>query len=381
MNVLFIGGTGRLSKDVAKAAVEKGYNVFLLTRGSKYRKQFVNENCSMLIGDIRKPESCKKYFEKPMYYDVIIDFLSFGESDIRSTLDLIEGTYKQYIFVSSATVYIRNENVISEDDGVIGNTNWEYAYNKILCEEYLRNYFSKKKNGSFYTIIRPYVTYGDTRVPYPLVPRNNKLEFSFVQRIINGQAVPTFDNGTTITALLNTKDFSYLVVGLFGNDKAKNEDFNIADEEITHWSDVIDVLGELLNTNVITVDCSKEKICKYMPEYKQVLYGDKGIDARFDISKVKAAVQGYKKTVSLKDGLSEMLSYYQKHPELQQIDYKWNGEVDALLYGNGIRPNYKYRFSSIKNICLYCCGRYTALGKMESMLIRSMRFLKKMAKV
>ncbi|MCR5702193.1 MAG: NAD-dependent epimerase/dehydratase family protein [Lachnospiraceae bacterium] len=370
MNVLFIGGTGRLSKDVAKATVEKGNKVFLLTRGSEYRSRFVNEKCSMLIGDIRKPESCKKYFEKPMYYDVIIDFLSLCEADIKRTLELIEGTYKQYIFVSSATVYTRNENVITEDNGNIGNSRWEYAYNKYLCEEYLKNYFSEKEDESFYTIIRPYVTYGNTRVPYPLVPRNTILEYSFIQRIINGQAIPTFDNGATITAILNTKDFSYLVVGLFGNDKAKNEDFNIADEEITRWREVIDIIGELLNTKVVTSDYSKDEICKYMPEYEPVLYGDKGIDVRFDITKVKKVVGGYKKTVSLKEGLLEMISYYQENPELQLIDYKWNGKIDRLLYKKGMNSNYKYRFPTLKAASLYYSGRYSFVGKIMDMVIK-----------
>lgn len=377
MNVLFIGGTGRLSKDVAKAAVERGNNVFLLTRGSVYRKQFVNEKCSMLIGDIRKPESCIKYFENPRQYDVIIDFLSLCVSDIKSTLELIEGTYKQYIFISSATVYTRNGDVIAEDSGVIGNTKWEYAYNKCLCEEYLKDYFSNKEDGSYYTIIRPYVTYGNTRVPYPLVPRDNTKEYSIIQRIINGQPIPTFDKGETITALLNTKDFSYLAVGLFGNDKAKNEDFNIADEEMTHWGDVIDTLGELTNTNVITADFSKDKICEYMPEYGQVLLGDKGVDVRFNITKIKNVVEGYKKTVSLRDGLLEMITYYSEHPELKIIDYKWNGEIDRLLEENGVDVTHKYVFSSIKDSCLYYCGRYPVVGKIGNTMMKLLNGLRR----
>lgn len=38
MRVLFIGGTGRISKDVAQLAVKKNYDVFLLTRGERGKK-------------------------------------------------------------------------------------------------------------------------------------------------------------------------------------------------------------------------------------------------------------------------------------------------------------------------------------------------------
>lgn len=45
-------------------------------------------------------------------------------------------------------------------------------------------------------------------MPYPLVPRNKKYEWSLVERIINGQIIPALNEGSTVTALLYATDFA-----------------------------------------------------------------------------------------------------------------------------------------------------------------------------
>ena len=369
MNVLFLGGTGRLSKDAVTKAVSGGHNVSIITRGSKHRKQFYNNKCNCLIGDVRKPETCRQYFNSSQRYDVIVDFLSIGVHDIKTTLSMIDGSFVQYIFISSATVFKRGADEIIDEKSEKGNSLWQYAYNKYLCEEWLKDYYKGRKD-SYYTIVRPYVTYGNTRVPYPLVPRDTLMEWSFIERIRNGQSIPTFDNGQTITALLNTKDFSYLLVGLFGNVKAYNNDFIIADEDSVSWGEVLDTLAKVLNTTVKKVDLPKEKIFSCAPEYEPVLNGDKGINIKFDITKIKSIVPGYEKTVSLENGLREMVSFYDANPQLKRIDYCWNGKLDKMLKKYGVHDAYKYHFSALKDFFCYLSGRFKICDIMVSALLR-----------
>lgn len=370
MKILFLGGTGRLSKDVVAQAVESGHDVSIITRGSKHREQFCHKNCNSLLGDVKKPETCKEYFSANQKYDVIIDFLSINVQDIKTTLNMIEGAFVQYIFISSATIFKRDgiDDSIDEESPK-GNSLWQYAYNKYLCEEWLKDYFTEKK-GCYYTIVRPYVTYGNTRVPYPLVPRNTLMEWSLVERMRNGQSIPIFDAGQTITALLNTKDFAYLLVGLFGNVDAYNNDFIIADEEEASWGEVLDTLAKVLNITVKKVDLPKEKIFAYAPEYEPVLNGDKGIDVKFDITKIKSIVSGYKKTVSLENGLHEMVAFYDANPQLKKIDYCWNGKIDKIVEKNGIRDSYKYHFASLKDYFNYLSGRNKFCGDALSILLK-----------
>lgn len=335
MKVLFIGGTGRLSKDVADLALKNGFDVFLLTRGSKERKIFVNDRYHMIYADIRNPESAKKALTE-FSFDVVIDFLTFNSNQLKTTLEIIESKYKQYIFISSATVYkkSREDEIISEETTAIGNDRWQYAFDKYKCEKFLNEYFANKEEMTC-TIIRPYVTYGNTRVPYPLVPRNNSMEWSFVKRIIDGQPIPVFDDGRTRTTLTHTRDFAKGVVGLFGNEKAYGEAFHITGNNATTWGAVIDELERALGKKAIRVNMQQSEIYHEMPEYKGVLVGDKGTTMLFDNSKIKSAVPAFDCEVSLADGIKEMVDFYMAHPDLKRIDYRWNGQVDRLMKKHG----------------------------------------------
>lgn len=328
MKILFIGGTGRLSTDVAKLSLKKGYEVYLITRGSKERKKFVEENYKMIYADIRNNEECKEKL-KDMIFDVVIDFLTFDKIQLSNTLDIIEGHYNQYIFISSATAYKKStEEEILSEDSPIGNEKWDYAYKKYECEEEIKRYFGDKPN-LHYTIVRPYVTYNETRIPYPLVPQDSSTEYSIIYRIKNNKKIPIIDN-SLITTITNTKDFAIGVVGLFQNKKAYEEAFHITSDEVVKWEDVIDLIGEHYNKKINKELFSIPEFSKKYPLYQPILNGDKGHQMRFDNSKIKHVVKDFKCQTMLKDGIEEVIKFYEDNIQFQKIDYYWNGRIDRI---------------------------------------------------
>lgn len=331
MTILFIGGTGRLSKDVASLAVKKGHDVYILTRGSKGREIFVRKEYYMVYADIRDSETCKEYIQKLPYFDVVIDFLSFEPEHLENKLLMLEGRFSQYIFISSATVHQRIPGEkISEDKTPVGNSLWTYAQNKFLAEEFLKKYFEGIEN-KYYTIVRPYVTYSEVRIPYPLVPRDNTMEWSLIYRIMNDKYIPTFDGGNTITSLLHTYDFAVAVVGLFGNSATYNAIYNIANENTNTWGDVLRILAKILDKPLRIRDFTQEEIGESLPEYKELLRADKGQAAEFDISKIKKTVPEFKCEISLEEGLQGVVDFYLGNPEFQKIDHEWDKKLDELL--------------------------------------------------
>ncbi len=358
MKILFLGGTGRLSKDVAELSLRLGNEVFLFTRGSSMRRIFVNDGYHMIIGDIRNVKESEKKLEGK-FFDVVIDFISFKEKQLKNTLKIIEGKYKQYIFISSATVYNFKENeIISEANTLLGNKKWEYAFDKYLCELFLKDYFLLKEEK--YTIIRPYVTYGNTRVPYPLVPRKSTFEYSFIERIEKGRSIPTFNNGETITTLTHTKDFAKGVAGLFGNEKAYGEEVHITNDNTVTWMDVLDELETALHIKINRIDFEIDTIIKALPEYRSVLKGDKARNTRFDNSKIVHMVPNYKCEISLESGIKDMVSFYEKHTDMQKIDYMWNGCMDRLCKVKGEAK--KYLFKTKKDKIMYYIGYVRCLN-------------------
>lgn len=371
MDVLFIGGTGRLSKDTASLAAECSMNVTLLTRGSSDRSIFFPEGCRSLTGDIRDTESCQRLLQGK-HYDVVVDYLSFNTDQLDKTLDVVMPLCSQYIFISSATVYEPNSyELISEASTPVGNPKWQYAWNKYLCERRLAERFTNELAPAF-TIVRPYVTYGNTRVPYPLVPFNTMKEWSFIERLRLGLPVPTFDEGKTLTTITHTRDFAKGMVGLFANTNAYGEAIHITSDEKVTWGNVLEQLERALGVNANIVDVPRENIYKEIPAYKPVLEGDKGKVTRFDSSKIKEIVPSFSPSVSLADGIADMVDYLCDHPQLQKIDWKWMGQIDRLTLNakQAKKAKKQYSLFSKGDQIKYMIGSHRLLDDAFSRLLK-----------
>lgn len=332
MKVLILGGTGRLSMDVAKLATKMGHKVYLLTRGTEFRRLFVEKEYCMLYGDIKNIEDCKKLVNQYGFFDIVVDFLSFTPDHVKNKLNIISGCFKQYIFISSATVYhnfIPGEK-ITEENTPIGNRENSYAYNKFLCENYVIEYFKDKSED--YTIVRPYVTYGKTRVPYPIVPRNSIYEWTLIDRILSNKPILSYDNGETITTITHTRDFARGIVPLFGNRLSYGEAFHITTNQTVTWGKVIDIICEILCKKAIVVDMERKDIYSIFSEYESVIEGDKGRTMSFNTDKICKVIPNiHNNTVSLETGLAEMIDFYLSNPEYQLIDNSWNDRLDQLI--------------------------------------------------
>ncbi len=180
MKVLLIGGTGILSTDIVKEALNQNYDVYVVNRGHRN----TDNRVKVIIGDIRKVKQIQQKIEN-LYFDVVIDFLSFNEKQLKNTLEIFNQKCDQFIFISSATVYRKTKKgeLITEKTE-LKNEEWDYAVNKIKCEKFLRENY--EKTGQCYTIIRPYVTYSNRRIPFAIIPPTQ--QWTLANRILNRKA-------------------------------------------------------------------------------------------------------------------------------------------------------------------------------------------------
>lgn len=335
MKILFIGGTGILSRDTVDYALKKGYDVYILNRGKN--NQSLDPRCHVLISDIRKAEMVREAIQG-IFFDVVVDYLSYTLEQLKGTLSIFNRRCKQFVFISSATVYQRTKEneVFSEEASKKGNTSWKYAYNKYECEQYLqKNYQSV---GQIYTIVRPYITYGNTRFPYALIPQNQ--QWSLAQRILNGKAIPVWNDGGNICTLTHTRDFAVGIVGLFGNEKAFNEDFHITSGMEYTWRDIIKETAKALGREANIIEIPLTMICKITPEYEGILCGDKATDMRFDNSKIHNAVPEFHCKIGFQEGIKDTIENYQNHKNLQVVNYFWDGRMDYLIAKSGKGKKY-----------------------------------------
>ncbi len=323
MKILILGGTGILSTDFTKKCIDEENDVYMLNRG--IHNKFLDARAKYIIGDLRSEDvSMLRAKVKHEYFDVVIDFLSFSPEQLDKSLSMLEGLYKQYVFISSATVYDKKGfDTIKEDVTPLGNRNWTYAYNKSLCE-----YFIRKKNIN-YTIIRPYVTYGCSRIPFQIIP--DGYNYTLLYRIMENKPVALLDNGSAMCTLTNTIDFANILYKLLGNNNAYREAFHITSKDCVSWRYVYLAYCKILNKVPKMVSVTNDDIWRFMPDYYQILTGDKGTNWIFDISKVMKAIGGYKFTIKLNDGLKSSVNYYLSHIDMQGIDYRWEGKMDYMI--------------------------------------------------
>src|SRR5680860_518194 len=129
MRVLLIGGTGVLSSDVMRLSVEKGHDVFVLNRGTNIKS--ILPGVSLIKVDIKRTGEVSSIL-KDLYFDVVVDFISYTVSDLKNSLSLFQSRCQQFIFISSACVYRRakSDGCITENSP-LGNPTWDYSIDKM----------------------------------------------------------------------------------------------------------------------------------------------------------------------------------------------------------------------------------------------------------
>lgn len=328
MKILLMGGSGIISSEICNLSIEKGYDVTIVNRG--LRKNKINKNAKLIIADL-KNDSVESIREKLDIngYDVIVDFITYKCSQLKRTMEIANGLCKQFIFVSSATVYLEKDNDIPfNEKDPIGDTGWGYAHEKAICEKYIYdNYMNYKFE---YTIIRPYITYGENRIPYQVIPLKY---YTLINRIKCNKPIPLFGKDIKCT-LTVSKDFAVAAVGLFLNKLSYGEVFNIMGNNVTTWEKVLQYICEELNIkpNIVYLDkkCLNKNKKIIGIDYEEILF-DKSRNMIFDNSKIKETVKEFGDSISVKEGISESVKYYENNKNSQKIDYLWDSRVDNLL--------------------------------------------------
>lgn len=326
MKAMLIGGTGVLSKDVAKQCIESQVDLYMINRGKRLR--FVPDGAKVILGDINKPEELSKKIQN-LEFDVVIDFLSYTPKQLSRNMKLFQDKCKQYIFISSATVYSTEytDKNITENTPTT-NYNWLYSKNKILCEDLLEE--ERKVSGLNYTIIRPYITYGDTRIPFAFISKKNP--WTIVDRILSEKPIVVWDLGENLCTLTHTEDFAKGVVGLFMNPKAFGQAFHITSDENLTWVDVLEKIAKAVGKEVKIVLVPSIVIEKKFKDMKGELSCDKSKTRKFDNTKIKSVVNDFACEIKFEEGIKKTINYFKSRSDLIKVDHEWNAKVDVLIH-------------------------------------------------
>ncbi len=340
LKVLFIGGTGNISYEVSKLAIEKGIDLYLFNRNNK--SEFFPEGAKLIKGDIRDEASAKEIL-KNHEFDVVVNWIAYETGHVETDIRLFKGKTGQYIFISTASAYHKPaENYLITERTPLDNPFWDYSSKKIDCEKVLLEEY--RKTGFPVTIVRPSHTYGVTSIPSAFNSPKNK--WSIAERMRRGKKIIVPGDGTSLWVITHSSDFAKAFVGLLGKSQAIGEDYHITSDEVLNWNLITNYVGEALGIKPEIIHMSTDFITTCLPEYYGGLYGDKMESVCFDNSKIKKLVPDFRATKPAKEGIKESVEWFLKHPEMLWMDEEWDEKCDKLIASHEAGINY---FRSLSN--------------------------------
>lgn len=321
MNILMIGGTGTISYDATKFFISKGHEVYLLNRGN--RNDLKYDNLHYILGDANELASLENAL-KGKTFDIIFDFIIFNTNQMKMRLKVYEGKCKQFFFISSATVYQIIDGVTTEETP-LANFAWKYSRDKIECEKLL----TSNEHSFKYTIIRPYVTYDDRRIPFPVITK--KSYYTLIDRIKRGKPIVICGKGDNTLTLTHTKDFAVALEGLMMNERAYNQAFHITGGLETTWNEIIRYVFDAVGQKTDIVYIPVETLAEFFPSEKDELLYDKSQSHHFDNSKICSVVPAFKANISVEEGIKATAKNLLTNPSLKKVDELWNAEIDVIV--------------------------------------------------
>jgi nucleoside-diphosphate-sugar epimerase len=334
MKVLFIGGTGVISGACTRLAAERGMEVCLLNRGRTAAD--LPPGVEVIAADVHD-EAAVNQALAGRAFDAVANFIGFIPDDVRRDLRLFGGRVGQYFFVSSASVYLKPlPHYHITEQTPLGNPFWQYARDKIECEELLRA--EHRERGFPVTIVRPSLTYGATTIPLSVNARGRP--WSVVDRMLRGKPVVVHGDGTGLWTTTHNSDFAKGFVGLLGNAAAVGQAVHITIDEVLTWDEHYRIVAAAAGAREPTlVHVPSEMIGAWDPPRLGSLLGDKAWSAVFDNGRIKSLVPGYRATTGFREGIGATIRRFQDDPRLREIDGAFDRWCDDLIaaYGRAFR--------------------------------------------
>ena len=319
MRILFIGGTGNISRDCSQAVLEKGHELFHLNRGTHPER--APAGTTTLTADICDAQQVEQAL-KGLHFDSVVNWIAFLPEHVEQDIRIFSNITDQYVFISSASVYQKPPaHWIITESTPLANPFWQYARDKIACEELLRAAYAQTSFPA--TIIRPSHTYGSSWIPTSFGSR----DYTVAARMLSGKEIIVHGDGQSIWTLTHSRDFAKGFVGILGNPHAVGEAFHITSDEALTWDRIHTLIARQLGVEPRMVHIPSDYIQRFSAKIGGSLLGDKAYSTVFDNSKIKSVVPDFQPTISFETGIRDSVAWYNAHPDEKIV----NSDTDALI--------------------------------------------------
>ncbi|HEV7502960.1 MAG TPA: SDR family oxidoreductase [Vicinamibacteria bacterium] len=323
MKLLFLGGTGNISTACVEHALEAGHDVTVLNRGRSASR--VRGRVHVVTGDRDDGPFLRQVAEGPRF-DAVVDFLAFRPEQVETAIEAFAGRVGQYVFISSTSAYEKPvvRHVITEETP-LRNPFWEYARQKIACEERLGR--ARRESGFPVTVVRPSYTYGETWIPSGFGGQ----DYTLLARLRAGRPIVCHGDGTSLWVMTAASDFAVGLVGLLGQEGALGEAFHVTSDEVLTWQAIYRTIAEAAGAELEMVHVPSALIAALYPERGGSLLGDKAWSVVFDNTKIRRLVPAYRPRVSFAEGMKRSVAWFDGDPARRLVNAEMDRRIDRVI--------------------------------------------------
>jgi len=323
MRLLFLGGTGNISTACVEGALAAGHDVTVLNRGRTASR--LRGRVQVLTGD-RDDGVFLRGVAEATRFDAVVDFIAFRPEQVETAIGAFDGRVGQYVFISSTSAYEKPvvRHVITEETP-LRNPFWEYARQKIACEE--RLWRARRESAFPVTVVRPSYTYGETWIPSGFGGQ----DYTLVARLRAGRPIVCHGDGTSLWVMTAASDFAAGLVGLLGQEGALGEDFHITSDEVLTWQAIYQTIALAAGAELEMVHVPSALIAALYPERGGSLLGDKAWSVVFDTTKIRRFVPAYRAQVSFAEGMKRSVAWFDGDPARRVVNAEMDRRIDRVI--------------------------------------------------
>ncbi|WP_413200097.1 NAD-dependent epimerase/dehydratase family protein [Nostoc piscinale] len=215
MRILIMGGTRFIGVYLTEILLKQGHEVVLFNRGNRP----VPSKVGQIIGDRTDAAQLKEKLSQENF-DIIFDNNGRELSDTQPLAEIFQGRVQQFIYMSSAGVYLKTDQLPHVEGDAIDPKSRHKG--KHETEAYLA------QKGLPFTSIRPTYIYGPSNY--------NDLESWFFDRIVRDRPIPIPGNGLHITQFGHVQDLATAMSLVIGNQKAIGQIYNISGDRFVTFN-------------------------------------------------------------------------------------------------------------------------------------------------
>jgi nucleoside-diphosphate-sugar epimerase len=320
VRVLFLGGTGNISRACVDEALGRGHDVGILTRGQRP----LAAGCETLAGDRDDPATLQR--AAAARWDAVVDFLAYRPAQVDAAVAAFGGRTSQYLLISTAAAYDKLAAKLPiTEDAPLANPFWEYARLKIACEDAALRAHRERRLPV--TIVRPSYTYGPTWIPSGFGGQ----DYTVLDRMRRGLPIVCHGDGTALWVMTHASDFAVGLVGLLGHPGALGEAFHATSDEVLTWDAIYAAIARAAGVEPVIVHVPSALIAAIVPDRGASLLGDKAHSSVFDNAKLKRLVPGFLPRIPFAEGVTRSVAWFDADPARRVVSAVANANIDRVI--------------------------------------------------